>query len=152
MCTVDEDAIAEAIVALMQHGKLVVEGAGAVPVAALLSNVIELDENEVVVAVLSGGNIDLDRLSAASRLHESSQGTTIHFATKVPDHPGGLAELLVAIAEGQGNVLSIEHVREAGQRGFHETRIEILLQTRGIEHREEILKSLADLGYEIAPL
>ena len=152
LCTVDEDAIAEAIVALMQHGKLVVEGAGAVSVAALLSNVIELDESEVVVAVLSGGNIDLDRLSAASRLHESSQGTTIHFATKVPDHPGGLAELLVAIAEGQGNVLSIEHVREAGQRGFHETRIEILLQTRGIEHREEILRSLADLGYEIDPL
>jgi threonine dehydratase len=105
-----------------------------------------------VVAVLSGGNIDLDRLSAASRLHESSQGTTIHFATKVPDHPGGLAELLVAIAEGQGNVLSIEHVREAGRRGFHETRIEILLQTRGVEHREEVLRSLADLGYEIAPL
>ena len=54
LCTVDEDAIAEAIVALMQHGKLVVEGAGAVSVAALLSNVIELDESEVVVAVLSG--------------------------------------------------------------------------------------------------
>ncbi len=152
LCTVDEDAIAEAIVALMQHGKLVVEGAGAVPVAALLSGIIEVDESEVVVAVLSGGNIDLDRLSAASRLHESGQGTTIHFATKVPDHPGGLAELLVAIAEGQGNVLSIEHVREAGQRGFHETGIEILLQTRGVEHREELLGSLAAHGYEIVPL
>ena len=152
LCTVDEDAIAEAIVALMQHGKLVVEGAGAVSVAALLSGVIELDEREVVIAVLSGGNIDLDRLSAASRLHESSQGTTIHFATKVPDHPGGLAALLVAIAEGQGNVLSIEHLRDAGERGFHETRIEILLQTRGIEHREELLRSLAENGYEIVPL
>ena len=152
LCTVDEDAIAEAIVALMQHGKLVVEGAGAVSVAALLSGVIDLDEREVVIAVLSGGNIDLDRLSAASRLHESSQGTTIHFATKVPDHPGGLAALLVAIAEGQGNVLSIEHLRDAGQRGFHETRIEILLQTRGIEHREELLRSLREDGYEIVPL
>ncbi len=152
LCTVDEDAIAEAIVALMQHGKLVVEGAGAVSVAALLSGVIELDESDVVVAVLSGGNIDLDRLSAASRLHESSQGTTIHFVTKVPDHPGGLAALLVAIAEGQGNVLSIEHVRDAGQRGFHETRIEILLQTRGTEHRDELLSSLAENGYEIEPL
>ena len=152
LCTVDEDAIAEAIVALMQHGKLVVEGAGAVSVAALLSGAIELDESEVVIAVLSGGNIDLDRLSAASRQHESSQGTTIHFATKVPDHPGGLAALLVAIAEGQGNVLSIEHLRDAGQRGFHETRIEILLQTRGIEHREELLRSLTEDGYEIVPL
>lgn len=152
LCTVDEDAIAEAIVALMQHGKLVVEGAGAVSVAALLAGVIDVDESEVVVAVLSGGNIDLDRLTAASRLHESSQGTTIHFATKVPDHPGGLAALLVAIAEDQGNVLSIEHVREAGERGFHETRIEILLQTRGTEHREKILRSLAEQGYEIAPL
>lgn len=149
LCTVDEDAIAEAIVALMQHGKLVVEGAGAVSVAAMLSGVIELDESEVVVAVLSGGNIDLDLLSAASRLHESSQGTTIHFATKVPDHPGGLAELLVAIAEGQGNVLSIEHVRDAGQRGFHETGVEILLQTRSTEHREELLNSLAEQGYDI---
>ena len=152
LCTVDEDAIAEAIVALMQHGKLVVEGAGAVSVAALLSGAIDLDEREVVIAVLSGGNIDLDRLSAASRLHESSQGTTIHFSTKVPDHPGGLAALLVAIAEGQGNVLSIEHLRDAGQRGFHETRIEILLQTRGIEHREELLRSLREDGYEIVPL
>lgn len=149
MCTVAEDTIAEAIVELMQHGKLVVEGAGAVPVAALLSGAVRPEPGQVTIAVLSGGNIDLDRLSAASRLHESNEGTTLHFATKVPDHPGGLAALLGAIAEGQGNVLSVEHVRDAGQRGFHETGIELVVQTRGHDHRVGLLKALADHGYEI---
>jgi threonine dehydratase len=136
----------------MQHGKLVVEGAGAVSVAALLSGAVKLEQGAPAVAILSGGNIDLDRLSAASRLHEASQGTTIHIATNVPDHPGGLAGLLVAIAEAQGNVLSVEHLRDAGQRGFHETGIEVVLQTRGAEHRDALMAALAEHGYDIAIL
>ena len=152
LCTVPEDAIAEAIVALMQSSKLVVEGAGAVAVAALLSGEASVGKHGDTVAVLSGGNIDLDRLSAASRLHEAHQGTVIHIATKVPDHPGGLAALLVAIADQGANVLSVEHVRDTAERGFHETRIELVLQTRGPDQRQALLRALGDHGYEIVLL
>ena len=152
LCTVPEDAIAEAIVALLQSSKLVVEGAGAVGVAALLSGAVEARAGETMAVVLSGGNIDLDTLTAASRLHEAKHHTRLHLATKVPDHPGGLAKLLLAIAGAQGNVLSVEHVRDAGNRSFHETGVELLLQTRGEEHGQALVETLRGQGWEITIL
>ena len=152
MYTVGEDAIAEAIVALLQNSKLVVEGAGAVGVAALLNGSIQVSEGESTVVVLSGGNIDLDRLTAATRLHEIKHHTNLHVITRVPDHPGGLAKLLNAVAEVQANVLSIEHVRDAGERGFHETGVELVMQTRGEAHREAVLDALRSQGWDVSIL
>ena len=152
LCTVSEDAIAEAIVALLQSSKLVVEGAGAVGVAALLSGAVELRSGETTAVVLSGGNIDLDWLSAASRLHEAKHHTGLHLSTKVPDHPGGLATFLTAVAEAHGNVLSVEHVRDAGDRSFHETGVEVVLQTRGEEHGDSLVEALRSQGWEIVVL
>jgi threonine dehydratase len=70
----------------------------------------------------------------------------------VPDHPGGLAALLSRVAETGANLVSIHHIRDAGERGFHETRVQMILELRGSEHRDTVLKSLADSGYEVLVL
>ncbi len=152
VCTVSEDAIAEAMVELLQRSKLVVEGAGAVSVAALRSGAIAPAETGETVAVLSGGNVDLSRLSAIVRLHEAVADRSVQIATRVPDHPGGLVALLSTIAAAGGNVIDVQHIRDIGTRGFHETRIEMLLEVRGAGHREALLAKLADEGYEVLVL
>lgn len=152
VCTVSEDAIAEAMVELLQRSKLVVEGAGAVSVAALRSGAIAPAETGETVAVLSGGNVDLSRLSAIARLHEAVADRSVQIATRVPDHPGGLVALLSTIAAAGGNVIDVQHIRDIGTRGFHETRIEMVLEVRGASHREALLGELADEGYEVVVL
>ena len=99
ICTVSEDAIAEAMVELLQRSKLVVEGAGAVSVAAIRTGAVEPAADGETVAVLSGGNVDLGRLSAIARLHEAVADRSVQIATRIPDHPGGLAALLGRIAD-----------------------------------------------------
>ena len=152
LCTVSEDAIADAMVELLQRSKLVVEGAGAVPVAALRTRAVEVAPKGTTVALLSGGNLDLSRVSAIARLHEAAAGRSVQIATRVPDHPGGLAALLAKVAEEGGNVIDVQHVRDIGQRGFHETRVEMVLEVRGAEHRERILASLETDGYGVEVL
>ena len=149
LCTVSEDAIADAMVELLQRSKLVVEGAGAVPVAALRTRAVEVAPEGVTVALLSGGNLDLSRVSAIARLHEAAAGRSVQIGTKVPDHPGGLAELLGRIAREGGNVIDVQHVRDIGRRGFHETGVEMVLEVRGAEHRDRILAALETDGYDV---
>ncbi len=149
LCTVSEDAIADAMVELLQRSKLVVEGAGAVSVAALRTGAVEVAPEGTTVALLSGGNLDLSRVSAIARLHEAAAGRSVQIATRVPDHPGGLAELLARIAEEGGNVIDVQHVRDIGRRGFHETGVEMVLEVRGAEHRERILAALSADGYTV---
>ncbi len=149
LCTVSEDAIADAMVELLQRSKLVVEGAGAVPVAALRTRAVEVAPDGVTVALLSGGNLDLSRVSAIARLHEAAAGRSVQIATRVPDHPGGLAQLLARIAEEGGNVIDVQHVRDIGRRGYHETRVEMVLEVRGGEHRSKLLAALEADGYGV---
>jgi threonine dehydratase len=149
ICTVSEDAIAEAMVELLQRSKLVVEGAGAVSVAALRSGAVTPASDGETVAVLSGGNVDLSRLSAIARLHEAVADRSVQIATRIPDHPGGLAALLGRIATAGGNVIDVQHIRDIGTRGFHETRVEMVLEVRSAEHRDALLEELAAEGYEV---
>jgi threonine dehydratase len=101
------------------------------------------------VALLSGGNLDLSRVSAIARLHEAAAGRSVQIATRVPDHPGGLAQLLARIAEEGGNVIDVQHVRDIGRRGYHETRVEMVLEVRGGEHRSKLLAALEADGYGV---
>jgi threonine dehydratase len=149
LATVSEDAIAETMVELLQRSKLVVEGAGAVSVAALRTGAVEPASEGTTVALLSGGNLDLSRVSAIARLHEAATGRSVQIATRVPDHPGGLAALLARIAAEGGNVIDVQHVRDFGRRGFHETRVEMVLEVRGAEHRDRILAALETDGYRV---
>ena len=97
--TVSDDEVAEAMVLLLERSKLVVEGAGAAGVAALLGGKIERPADGEICAVLSGGNVDASRLAECIRLGETAAGRRIVLWTVVPDRPGALAALLRLVAE-----------------------------------------------------
>jgi threonine dehydratase len=145
--TVDDDRIADAMVLLAEREKLVAEGAGAISVAALASGALEpLDGT--TVAVVSGGNVDSGLLASLLLRHETEEGRRVRIFTRVPDRPGGLAELLGLIAGARANVVSVEHLREAVPLHVRETAVELMLETRGPGHTEEVLAALAAGGYE----
>jgi threonine dehydratase len=146
--TVTEEEIADAIVLLAESGKLVVEGAGAVALAALRSGRLPAVAG-ATVAIVSGGNVDSGLLAGLLLRHETEEGRRVRLFTRVPDRPGGLAELLGLVAGARANLVSVEHVREAVELHVRETGIALTLQTRGPEHTEEVLGALAAAGYEV---
>ena len=141
--TVTEEQIAEAMVFLAEDAKLVAEGAGAVSVAALLDGRLAPVAG-TTVAVVSGGNVDSGLLAALLLRHETAEGRRVRIFTRVPDRPGGLAELLEVVARARANLLSVGHVREAVPLHVRETGIELTLETRGRSHTDELLAALAD--------
>jgi threonine dehydratase len=148
LVTADENEIAQAMVFLAETAKLVAEGAGAVAAAALLSGRLPPVEG-TTVAVVSGGNVDSGLLAGLLLRHETEVGRRVRVFTRVPDRPGGLAELLTLVARGRANVVSVEHVREAVPLGVRETGVELTLETRGRGHTQEVLESLRMAGYEL---
>jgi threonine dehydratase len=145
---VGEDDIAETMVLLVERSKLVVEGAGAVSLAALLSGAVTAADAGSTVAVLSGGNVDVGLLAAIARRHETRAGRRLRVYTRVSDLPGGLAGLLAAVAAGGANLIHVEHVREGVDLGVRETGIELTVETRGPEHAAQLLAALGDAGYD----
>jgi threonine dehydratase len=145
---VDEDETAEAMVVLMERCKLVVEGAGAVGVAALLGGQVRAAEEGTTVAVLSGGNVDPGLLAAVARRHETESGRRLVLLTRVPDRPGNLAGLLVEVANTGANIVDVAHVREGLDLHVRETAIELVLETRGKEHADGVVSVLRTAGYE----
>jgi threonine dehydratase len=147
MVVVDEDATAAAMVLLMERGKLVVEGAGAVGVAALLGGQVAPAAHGTTVAVLSGGNVDAGLLAAAARRAETEAGRRLVLLTRVADRPGNLAELLACVAATGANIVDVAHVREGLDLHVRETAIELVLETRGREHADRVVAALRDHGY-----
>jgi threonine dehydratase len=152
VCVVREDDVAEAMVLLMERAKLVVEGAGAVGVAALLAGGVLPAESGTTVVVLSGGNVDAGLLALVAQRHEAAVGRRLRVATLVSDRPGGLAALLACVAHAGGNLLSVEHVRDAVDLHVRQTGVELTLETRGAEHAEAILEALREQGYGVRRL
>jgi threonine dehydratase len=148
LVTVTESAIAEAMALLLERSKLVVEGAGAASLAAVIAGQVELDAERVTVAVLSGGNVDIGLLATITARQETLQGRRMRIFTKVSDRPGGLARLLAAVAEAKANLLTVDHVRESAQLDVRETGVELTLETRGQEHADAVREALAAAGYE----
>jgi threonine dehydratase len=148
LVTVAEDEIAEAMVFLAEHAKLIAEGAGAVAVAALLSGRLEPVKGSTV-AIVSGGNVDSGLLAGLLLRHETEEGRRVRVFTRVPDRPGGLAELLNLVARARANVVSVGHVREAVRLHVRETGVELTLETRGRGHTDEVLASLRSAGYDV---
>jgi threonine dehydratase len=148
--TVPEDEIAEAMVLLVERSKLIVEGAGAVSLAALLAGAVEPAANGSTVALLSGGNVDLTLLAAVAQRHETRVGRRLRTYVRVSDLPGGLADLLATVAAAGGNLIDVAHVREGVDLGVRQTGIELTVQTRGTEHADQLLQALRAAGYEPA--
>jgi len=146
--TVGEDETAETMALLLERCKLVVEGAGAVSVAALLGGAVKPAEHGTTVAVLSGGNIDAGLLSAIARRHETESGRRMVMLTRVADRPGGLATLLATVAGTGANIVDVSHVREGLDLHVRETAIELVLETRGHDHAQRVLGTLNGEGYE----
>jgi threonine dehydratase len=145
--TVTEDQIADAMVFLAERAKLIAEGAGAVGVATLMSGGLGPVEG-TTVAIVSGGNVDSGLLASLLLRHEAEEGRRVRIFTRVPDRPGGLAELLGLIARTRANVVSVEHLREAVPLHVRETGVVLTLETRGPNHTDEVLGTLAEDGYE----
>ncbi len=146
---VDEDAVADAMVLLMERSKLYVEGAGAVGVSALLSERAAPARNGTTCVVLSGGNVDLGVVPGLVRRHETQAGRRLILFVKVSDRPGGLARLLSIFAEAGASVIDIEHVREGVDLHVRETGVTAVLEVRGPEHAESIIDAVRAAGYDV---
>ena len=149
---VDEDETADAMVWLLERSKLVVEGAGAVGVAALLAGRVLPSPAGPTVVVLSGGNVDAGLLATIAQRHEATQGRRVRLFTRISDRPGALAALLTAVAQAGGNVVHADHIREAAPLHVRETGVEIALETRGPEHGNAIIGALQSAGYDVRRL
>ncbi|MDP8911780.1 MAG: threonine ammonia-lyase [Actinomycetota bacterium] len=147
---VSDDDISEAIVLLLERAKLVVEGAGAVGVAALLAGRVE--GNGPVAALLSGGNIDPTLLISVMRHGLTHAGRYLVVRTRVPDRPGELMKLLSLFAQERVNVVSIEHHREGMDVPVGETEVELTLVTRDREHRRTVAEAMTRWGYAVEHL
>jgi threonine dehydratase len=146
--TVSEIAIAEAMALLLERAKLVVEGAGAASLAAVLAGTVELDPDAPNVVVLSGGNVDVGLLATIAARQEILQARRLRLFTKISDRPGGLARLLATVAEANANLITVNHVRESPQLDVRETGVLLTLETRGHDHAEVVRDALRRAGYE----
>ena len=151
IAAVSDDEVAQAMVLLLERSKLVVEGAGAVGVAALLAGKIEPAADGDTCVVLSGGNVDASRLAECIRLGETAAGRRLVIWTVVPDRPGALAALLRIVAEHGANVVDVEHIREGVELHVRETAIELVLQTNGRSHNDVILEAIRAEGFSARP-
>ncbi len=142
---VDDESISEAILLLLERAKLVVEGAGAVGVAALLGG--KVGGSGPVAIVLSGGNIDPTLLISVMRHGLTLGGRYLVIRTLIPDRPGELVKLLSLIAEARGNVVSVEHHREGMDIPVAETEVELTVITRDQEHCALLLDQMRSWGY-----
>ncbi|AVH95770.1 MULTISPECIES: threonine ammonia-lyase [Streptomyces] len=145
--TVSEDALSSALLLCLERAKLVVEPAGASPVAALLSDPESF--RGPVVAVLSGGNVDPLLLQRVLRHGMAAGGRYLSLRLRVTDRPGVLASLLAALTVVDANVLDVSHVRTDPRLGLTEAEVELHLETKGPEHCREVTEALRDAGYTV---
>ncbi|MFF3319623.1 threonine ammonia-lyase [Streptomyces sp. NPDC003035] len=145
--TVSEDALSSALLLCLERAKLVVEPAGASPVAALLSDPKAYPGP--VVAVLSGGNVDPLLMQRILRHGMAAGGRYLSLRLRVTDRPGVLANLLGVLTTVDANVLDVGHVRTDPRLGLTEVEVELHLETKGPEHCREVEAALRDAGYVV---
>lgn len=145
--TVEDEEIANAVLMLLERAKLVVEGSGAVSLAALLHNKVNIRGNKVV-SILSGGNIDANVISTIISRGLVKAGRYVRINTSLPDKPGHLRQLLNLVADLKANVFAVHHERLDVHAPVGETEVYITLETRGHEHIEDIIKAMTKQGYK----
>ena len=148
---VTEDELARGIFHCAQNAHLVVEGAGAAGVAALLAKQIPLKQDDVACAVLAGGNIDGNLLARVIEQVLVRQGRYVVFKLLVMDRPGSLAAMLNKVAESGANVIETNHQRAIWLAPLGYTGIEMILEVRDEQHGREVRKHLEEAGYHVEP-
>jgi threonine dehydratase len=146
---VDDDEIARGIAYIVQNARLVVEGAGAAGVAALLSGKITPHTDETVGVVMGGGNIDGNLLARVIEQVLVKQGRYILLRTTVDDRPGNLAPLISQVAEAGANVIDIFHRRAVWLVPVDRVGIEMVLEVRDEQHGQQVVQHLTQAGYTI---
>jgi threonine dehydratase len=150
--TVDEDTTAGAMMMLMERAKLVVEGAGAVGVAALMSGAINHDKRGTTCALISGGNVDLGVIPGLIRRHENLAGRRLTVFVRLDDQPGSLARLLEIFGAQGANLIEVEHVREGLDLHVRETGVRATFEVRGPDFADRAVASAQTAGYAVSLL
>ena len=141
---VDEVEIARAVHLLLEQQKTLAEGAGAVPLAAILAGMLPLEADDVAVMVLSGGNIDVNLLGRVVNRGLVEDGRLARLVVTVGDRPGSLERVTRLVAECGANVLEVTHSREFADISVRDVQILMQLETRGEDHVEGIIALLTE--------
>jgi threonine dehydratase len=147
LVAVTDEEISEAITVLLDRSKLIVEGAGAVGVAALLSG--KVGGNGPACALLSGGNIDPTLLISVLQHGLTSAGRYLVIRSRLPDRPGELITLLTLIAQERGNLVSVLHQRQGVSLDLGDTGVELTIVMRNEEHCQTMLAALEANGFPV---
>ncbi|MBW1956601.1 MAG: threonine ammonia-lyase [Deltaproteobacteria bacterium] len=149
LVTVNESSIAAAILMLLEKKKILAEGAGAVPLAALLEKSVHIKQGDKVVLVISGGNMDSSLIGRIISQQLIQNARVMRMTAVLEDVPGTLATLLSQVAALKANVLHIRHDRNVGDLPINMSRVAIELETRGEDHVKNILHHLRKAGYNV---
>ncbi|MFB6107109.1 MAG: threonine ammonia-lyase [Halobacteriaceae archaeon] len=150
--TVADDDTAVALTLLLERAKTLVEGAGAISLAAVLAGAVDFDEGDVVVPVLSGGNIDLNLLTTVVMRGLVATGRYVKIRTVLKDRPGALGEFLDVLSAHRANIYGIQHDRTSRDIAMNAAEVELDVATRGPDHVEAVLDAVREKGYEVERL
>jgi threonine dehydratase len=146
---VGERELAQAILVLLENKKVLAEGAGAAPAAALLGPLAGADLGRRVVLVISGGNIDIPLLERVLVRALLERGRVLNLRVELPDRPGSLGRLATLLGEQEANILHLFHDRLGRDLPLDRTRVEVILETRNQEHGEQVVRALEAAGYRV---
>ena len=144
---VDEDAIADAVLHLIERKKVIAEGAGATPLAALLSGAVTVERGSTIVLVISGGNIDSSLLEQTIRRGLALHGRILQCSVIMDDRSHSLAAFLSVLAQEQGEILSIRKDEDSAWLAPGAVRVRVGIKTRGADHSKAFLSALESAGY-----
>jgi threonine dehydratase len=150
--TVSDEEIAMAVTHLLERAKTLVEGAGAVPLAAVLSEAFDYEDEEVIVPALCGGNIDLNVLTTVLMRGLVETGRYLRIRTVLKDRPGALLHLAEILVDHRTNIHAIHHDRTSKDVAMNAAEVEIDLETRGETHVSDLLADLREHGYAVEVL
>jgi threonine dehydratase len=149
--TVEEDEIAKAMLLLLERFKLVTEGSGAVPMAAVINGSLNMPGKKVV-AVISGGNIDVNLLSRIIDKGLAKAGRKTELTTVLPDRPGSLQNMLKIISEMGSNIVEIHHNRINNEVELNKSRVDLIIETQDNTHLEKLIGELQRNDYKVRKL
>jgi threonine dehydratase len=146
---VEEEEIAKAMLLLLERKRVIAEGAGAAPLAALISGKVKAREGSLVVLVVSGGNVDTPLLDRVIHQGLVRNGRVLQAEVILEDVPGALARLLSVIATAGGNILQIHHMRGGRDLPVQAVRVALEVETRDEEHRRRMVREVEEAGYPV---
>lgn len=145
--SVSEEAIAIAMLALAEKGKVVAEGAGAMPTAAVMSGKVDASKYKKVVCMVSGGNVDIGMQQKLFTKALTATGRMAEISTEVSDKAGNLVKLIDLVSGTGANIIEINHVRSHMEVGITSCVVRLTVETRDQAHKDEVYELLAEKGF-----